>query len=86
MDLANSTIFLSLEVYLQLWLKSVEFLIHEVSLKYLYLQTCSQFEEKQIASHLRSHLDKFSVLYEKPLQSKKQRNKDRYIFHTVISL
>lgn len=37
-------------------------------------QNCSLFEE-QLAIYLRSHLGKFSVLYEKTLQSKKQQKK-----------
>ena len=36
------------------------------------LQNCSLFEEEQVALHLQSHLDRFGVLYEKTLQSKKQ--------------
>ena len=39
------------------------------------LQNCSPFEEQQAAFQLQNHLDKFSVLYEKTLQSKKQQTK-----------
>ena len=41
--------------------------------KYLHLELlrkCSLFEKEQEAFHLRSHLDQFSVFYEKTLKSK----------------
>ena len=37
------------------------------------LRNCSLLEEEQVALHLRSHVDKFSALYEKTLVSKKQQ-------------
>ena len=37
------------------------------------LQNCSLFDVEQVVLHLQSHLDKFSLLYEKILQSKKQQ-------------
>ena len=39
------------------------------------LQNCTLFEEEQVASHLRTHLEKFSMLYEKTLESRKQQSK-----------
>ena len=36
-------------------------------------QNSSLFEEEQVALHLQSHVEKFSVLYEKTLQLKKQQ-------------
>ena len=36
-------------------------------------QNCILFEEEQVALHLQSHVEKFSVLYEKTLQLKKQQ-------------
>ena len=48
---------------------------NEKKCSWILLQNCSLFEEEQVAIHLRSHLDKFSVLYEKTLQSKKQQTK-----------
>ena len=39
------------------------------------LQNCSFFEEEQVASDLRSHLEKFSVLYEKTLDFRKEQAK-----------
>ena len=38
-------------------------------------QNCSLFEEGQLAFYERSHLDKFSVLYDKTLQPKEQQAK-----------
>ena len=38
-------------------------------------QNCSLFEEGQLAFYVRSHLDKFSVLYDKTLQPKEQQAK-----------
>ena len=35
-------------------------------------QNCSLFEEEKVAFYVQSHLDKFSVRFEKTLQSKKQ--------------
>ena len=46
-----------------------------------WLQNCSLFEEEQVAFHLRSHLDKFRVLYEKNLRSKKQHKKIERFLH-----
>ena len=43
------------------------------------LQNCCLFEEEQVTWHLRSFPDKFSTLYKKTLQSKKQHAKDRCI-------
>ena len=49
------------------------------------LQNCNPFEKELVAFHLQSHLDKFSVFYQKALQSKKQQtNLDT--FSTIISL
>ena len=39
------------------------------------LQNCTLFEEEQVASHLRTYLEKFSMLYEKTLESRKQQSK-----------
>ena len=39
------------------------------------LQNCSYFEEEQAASDLRSDLEKFSVLYKKALNSRKEQAK-----------
>ena len=41
----------------------------------ILLQNCTLFEEEQVASHLRTHLEKFSMLYEKTLESRKQQSK-----------
>ena len=38
-------------------------------------QNSSLFEEGQLAFYVRSHLDKFSVLYDKTLQPKEQQAK-----------
>ena len=46
-----------------------------------WLQNCSRFEKEQVAFHLRSHLDKFCVLYEKNLRSKKQHKKIERFLH-----
>ena len=46
-----------------------------------WLQNCSLFEKEQVAFHLRSHLDKLSVLYEKTLRSKKQHTKIDTFLH-----
>ena len=48
-------------------------------------QNCSLFEEGQLAFYVRSHLDKFSVLYDKTLQPKEQQAKIDTFF-TVVSL
>ena len=44
------------------------------------LRNCSLFEEEQVALHLRSHVEKFSVLYENTLQTKKQQTKTDMFF------
>ena len=41
---------------------------NEKKCSWILLQNSSLFEEEQVAIHLRSLLDKFSVLYEKTLQ------------------
>ena len=48
------------------------------------LQNCSPFEE--VAFHLRTHLGKFSVLYEKTLELKKLTDKDTNIFSYLYQL
>ena len=51
-----------------------------------WLQNCRFFEKYQVVFHLRSHLNKFNVLFGKILQSKKQQTKLETFFHTVISM
>ena len=48
------------------------------------LQNCGPFEE--VAFHLRTHLGKFSVLYEKTLELKKLTDEDTNIFSYLYQL